>query len=313
MVPMKKGDVLAPLVATLRDGTVLHMDRAGRVLRSSGPSAERFLGGPGSGNFGHAGRPGQVGGSSSGGSSAIGTLEPTASNDDARKAIDQLGFRTTNVESMPPQLLVNWAKPESEGGGGVPRPVNTQDIDRDVIDGVSDGLSQIKDTELEPFIKRDAQFAFLDYKDSAQATTATDPSGSFVIINGNKDSMKDMFDPKLVRNTVAGRIMSEKGLTGDKAQREYYRHVVTHEVGHVVDHHTGALYSSGLLSDLFGMHGNDVRSMTNYLKNELSNYAASGPPEAFAELFAATAAGRTIKGLEHFQSEIKRTLLTKKP
>ena len=34
---------LAPLVVTLKDGTVLHFNRTGRVLRSTGPSKARFL------------------------------------------------------------------------------------------------------------------------------------------------------------------------------------------------------------------------------------------------------------------------------
>lgn len=291
---------LAPLVATLKDGTVLHMDRDGRVLHSTGPSAHRFLGGPGSGNFGHLGRPGEVGGSASSGAGITNSVP----NEQLRDAVSKTGFNTSSVAEIPSELIDAWKQQEP----GIDFK-DTKTMPEAMIDGVVDGLNAFKGTPIEKDLK-DSKIAFLDYNVNASATTARFKDKSIVAINGNRKRITDVFDTSLDDNTVGGRIMAAKGLTGADRLREHAKLMVFHEMGHVIDNRNQGVFSGGLAFELNLRHGGDFNAMEKDLRT-ISNYARFGPGEAFAEIFAATVAGHDIPAFKFMQDDIRKNLLKK--
>lgn len=288
---------IAPIVVTLKDGTILHMDRTGRVLRSSGPSRARFLGGPGSGNFGHAGRPGEIGGSAPSGQ--------TVTTSDVRASLEREGFKTVTMETFPKEVVNAW-----RNSTGIETPIDATHIPSSTVEGVKAGLKDFQNTKAGDIIKNKTQVGFLKYQDDAQATTAMLGAGNSYLIFNLGDQALENANPSLMPNTIPGQIALAQGLSGDSLNREFYRQVAIHEIGHVLDAAELGGLSAQMVSDLMVNHG-PYEGMR--VVQQISPYAASGPQEAFAEIFTATVAGRQIKGLEDFQTSIRQRYLTKNP
>lgn len=230
----------------------------------------RNLGGPGSGNFGHAGRPGQVGGSSVGANAKL-----------AAK-LTKRGFTVVAAEDLEEALASGININEN----------STAELSEAAVEGIDAGLEDVKrfSPELYRNLQENIGITIGDYGGSAAATAATGRS-FHLFFNTSEQPQRDVVAPEFIGNTIATKRARDKGLKGDDFVREAYRGITIHEVGHLVDG-----VNNHVLSDMVGyLHAvrtSGRRSGEKSLKrlsDDISPYAANaGPVEAAAEVFAAT-------------------------
>lgn len=283
------------------------------------PTTVTTLGGPGSGNFNHAGRPGQVGGSAADPGVSGGTPELTTRRYDSARitgptkpitavhaAVQAHGYRAITTKDIPTRSL----NAITQAGGMSSPPIDTTDVSAAMADGVVQGMEGLKGTRAEAVTRNRTPIAFVNYPERAQATTATlDAQGNgYMMINTNPQALADAHDPSVQRNTTAGILAQDKGLTGAAFDREYYKHVFTHEVGHVIDASVQGELLHDFVKDVFAHTGQDSDRLFNFLE-KISPYSTANAGEGFAEFFTMTAAGKTIPGLEDLQRRIRDNYL----
>lgn len=240
-------------------------------------------GGPGSGNFGHEGRPGEVGGSGPGG----------ATHEDegiyatyAKAEITKAGFHAISFREIPRNLRNQLPGADV---GGVRDPVFGADSPQ-MVAGIVDALNHIPGPpEFADEAKANLKIAFASFHSGIAAATAVGPQGAFIVINTNNEH-SDVPPRWTIANQQAG-----------KGTSELYKFVTYHELGHVLDgvsgdsvtlHMVNSLRESGVMAKDMS---NDAGKLMSWLKSNISEYAAKGgPKEAAAEVVAMTYGGLEV-------------------
>jgi hypothetical protein len=273
---------------------IADVDQAGPRRRS------RVLGGPGSGHFGHAGRPGEVGGSLPSGEAAGTTVDPAFTETMPRaqfyEALNAQGYKTGTAVDLPDDVI------DEAAVRGTP-----DVVPKVVADGVLQGLQDIKQASpaIDQLIKDRVTFVYVESEHGATATTATTPDHAWLLINSTPESFPNYEHATMPEYTVAQR--RAKDLTGTERMRETYRGIVIHEIGHVAD-----TYSDGTLSKILTLSlvtaGKmaDIRTLKNFM-GHVSTYAfEGGAGEAAAEVFTATILNHSLpKELHSMRDSIK--------
>lgn len=279
---------LAPLVLTLEDGTVLYLDEDGNILDEL-----MTLGGTGSGNHGHAGRKGKVGGSSSSSGADATAVNRTAFNDLIRSA----GLKVAEPSSLTPEMM---GDPNYEP---VATPLTQAHLDE--ANTVLDAIEEIGGTphldHLREQIKRHLEVAAAPHDPpDAVMTTITGKGRVILLINTRSDvghTLSDSgSDEGYAYAAQEGRIALRA--TGDRAAaiQKMMRLVALHEIGHVYDAATG-----GALTDTFGQAvqkavpdafeydmGGIVGTpkLLAWLRTNVSGYSQASAQEASADAFS---------------------------
>lgn len=265
-----------------------------KVLSTTIPRilSHRIAGGPGSGYYGHAGRPGEIGGSAPG--STIDTKNFTTVFNrelEITKAAQPLvarGFRVSGVHNLNAEVRDGAHISEDY----VPSSKQVQDI--------SDAFETVRgvDPDMYAYLQN-SPVAFVKYEPGdATMTTATGlPSGPVFLINGNADL----------------NAMTEKGWsvgTKDHARSvgDEYKEIMLHEIGHAYDARSGGMLSHRILKDVVNKFIGDTdyenlddmekisldHNIKQWLRTTVSGYAAKGgPAETVGEIAALSLTGRS--------------------
>lgn len=282
------------------------------------------LGGPGSGNFGHAGRPGEVGGSAgtgSGESSGFSAQDLKAPADASWSTTDakvvsgtrlrnffgKAGFKTVNDKELPYELR------KSFGLKGKP-PIMTQPA----VDGVQAGVADAeqKVPGLTQYLKDNVKVGVVRYDSEmsgAGATTVSHKSTGeqWLLLNSNGSHMGGLRDQDDADFSVVTQAAAH--LTGDEQVKQIYRGMVLHEMGHVLDNGTRGEFTHDVAMAIFGdriesagphdiihmdeSRGEQLRSFSRYGYGYGEN--TGGAQEMAAEVFAASVLGRPMPEFFH--------------
>lgn len=239
------------------------------VVRRILAKLNRALGGQGSGNFGHAGRPGEVGGSAT----ESGTITELKTRLSAR------GYRVMTASQLPKELTKHIRVDEPKAP-----------ISKAQVDGFERALNDVRSKlpELDKQIQDEVAFVYGSYDPpSARAMTAEYRGGdkTYVLINGSETAEQFINGPN-ANNDFTIAQQRAKSLEGDEKIAELYRGIVDHELGHVANAFTDGGISKVTVLSLIRAGKRTEEDIVDYLKKNLSQYAAfGGPDEAGAEIF----------------------------
>lgn len=282
------------------------------------------LGGPGSGNFGHAGRPGEVGGSAgagSGESSGFSSQDLKAPADASWSTTDakvvsgtrlrnffgKAGFKTVNDKDLPYELR------KSFGLKGKP-PIMTQPA----VDGVQAGVADAeqKVPGLTQYLKDNVKVGVVRYDNEMSGAGATTVSHKatgeqWLLLNSNGSHMGGLRDQDDADFSVITQAAAH--LTGDEQVKQIYRGMVLHEMGHVLDNGTRGEFTHDVAMAVFGDQirkagPDDIITMDESRDEQLRRFSrygygygadTGGAQEMAAEVFAASVLGRPMPEFFH--------------
>jgi len=237
----------------------------------------RDAGGPGSGNFGHAGRPGKVGGSAAegDGEKSEDTKQEAKQRGKAAEAFHShfksKGYKVAHVDELPAYIAKILKIREAD-----------TDLPPEALSGIEAALNDIKTGS--PALHAavlDTTFVYGHRKDpNVSATFGQTKEGNYFVINANEDAVADTYNPVDPTFTVGA-----KHFAGDPEQ--VYRAVMLHEIGHLADAMTGDNITGALITTL--AQRMPIDDIPDYFRRKVSEYAMhGGPKEAAAEVFAST-------------------------
>jgi len=258
----------------------------------------RAAGGPGSGNFGHAGRPGKVGGSAPDGDGE--ESQDTTPKQPARsKAAEAFhshfkakGYKVAHVDEVPDIIQERLALSEAQ-----------DNLPPEAMNGIELALEDIE--KMSPLLHEAVLNTTIVYahqeSDDVSATFGQYKGETYFFINANQSAVEQTSDPTDKTFTVGS-----KAFNGDPEQ--VFRAVLLHEAGHLADSLVDDNLTGALVATLLQrMPMNDVPS---FLRRKISTYAmVGGPKEAAAEVFAATVLGLPLpEELHGYRDELKLLL-----
>lgn len=249
----------------------------------------RYLGGPGSGNFGHAGRPGEVGGSAPSEDIYQQRLDfpddvPHITTREFAQRLREKGYKAVEFKrELSPSDVRDL---EIEGSADLPEPALEGVIEGlDVIRQEAPGLHQMIQT-----IVPIGNFNYGGETKGSEAVTSRNEKGVTILFNGQTG--KDWKRIQTEENGVAAKLA--RGLTGDDAARQLYRGIAIHESGHVADLAMDNVISGSLSYELTKNLNGDANAIHQLLHDKVSPYAASSPHEAAAEVFTMVISKRPL-------------------
>jgi len=237
------------------------------------------LGGPGSGNFGHEGRPGEVGGSGHGDTAAT-VVKSGVTLQQFHARMQDHGLKIRGIKDINPKTAE--AMHLSEVTEPLPTPA---------VNGIMQGLDDLQRESPEFYdqLAKNVAFSYLKHDPpTAAATTATGFGEATIVFNGGGGlrSMTVADDAWSVGNRLAA------GVSGDAKTQALYRGVVLHETGHIADAMLDHRISASVMSELTQESQQSGRSFEAVLQDASDHFSKygvyGGPHELAAEVFAAT-------------------------
>lgn len=242
----------------------------------------RGAGSASSGNFGHAGRPGQVGGSA-----------PSLS---AKEIVEGLGMKYVDIQKLPLDLRQQIGVSRGASSDLTPEQAESLGQLKAALDSVGDGYRGVADLAKKQFIVTAGPYE----PAGAQFTTVSGrgPDGtpvSLLMFNTNLHVRKELAD-QLKDTRVpsypwlkAVEIIKHGG-TIDEAVREESRLAWIHELGHVYDFGSNGAFTAGFQESIKSIipKDNDPKAWAyfgNWLHQHISGYADYSIREASAEAF----------------------------
>jgi hypothetical protein len=176
-------------------------------------------------------------------------------------------------------------------------------------EGVASALDDVK-REAPGFyqlVKDKVQFAAIEALPGEGGMTAFDPSHDPIIVL-NTNLTEKVFSAANQNHSIANQMGEATGTrgVGTAYERELYRGIVTHELGHLYDAALGQPIATSIAVGV-SLAPNPTAALKQFAK-EVSRYATADPDEAAAEVFTMVVQHRPIpRALTNVAEHIRRT------